>query len=235
MNEKTLFIDNRERSGLEEGVKKHANKANIKWEIRQNLITDYSYGHIGIEAKTIDDYFQSLHSGHLNHQLDNMDDNYNQIILVIHGKVETYVGKMRRRGKRVPFARIEGQFIGSLARFDTDYDMTIMHFDTASAAARWIVKRCEKDGTMGSGKTYRSMRRTASEDVRVDGLRGLGCSETIAKRLLDEFGSIAEIAAANVKELMALEGIGKIRAKQISESLNSEEEVVREKIRLTSA
>ena len=34
------------------------------------------------------------------------------------------------------------------------------------------------------------MRRTSSEDIRIDGLRALGCSEAIAKRLLKEFGSI---------------------------------------------
>jgi len=235
MSEKILFIDNRERSGLEEGVKKHAKKSNMKWEVKQNMITDYSYGHVGIEAKSIDDYFQSLHSGHLTHQLDNMDDNYNHVILVIHGKVESYVSKMRRRGNRTPFAAIEAQFIGSLARFDVDYDMTIMHFPTASAAARWIVKRCEKDGTLGGGKTFRTLRRTTSEDLRIDALRAIGCSEAIAKRLISQFGSIMEIGSASIKELMTLEGVGKIRAQQISKALNSESPVIKERVRLTNA
>mgnify|MGYP003125834693 CR=1 FL=1 len=56
---KILYIDNRERSGLEQAVKDKADKAGIKWEVNQNLITDYSYGQIGIEAKSIDDYFST--------------------------------------------------------------------------------------------------------------------------------------------------------------------------------
>jgi len=235
MTDKVLFIDNRERSGLEEGVKRHADRAGIPWEVKQNLITDYCYGQLGIEAKSMDDYFASLQSGHLQHQLENMDDNYNRMILVIHGRVDKYVGNMRRRGGRTPYARIEAMFIGSLARLDVDFDITIMHFDTPSTAARWIVKRCEKDGTIGGISTYRTLRRTTSEDIRIDGLRAIGCSEAIAKRMIERFGSIAEITGASVKELMTLEGVGKIRAKRISEALNSEEPVVKERVKIVTA
>ena len=65
MTDKVLCIDNRERSGLEALIKKHSDKNNIKWEVKQNLITDYCYGQLGIEAKTMQDYIQSLQSGHL--------------------------------------------------------------------------------------------------------------------------------------------------------------------------
>ena len=232
---KVRFIDNRERSGLEALIKRHADKAKIEWEVKQNLITDYAYGQIGIEAKTIQDYFQSLQSGHLQSQLENLDDNYQRMILVIHGTIDKYVGLMRKRGNRTPYARIEAMFIGSLARFDVDFDLTIMHFDSSSAAARWIVKRCEKDGTIGSASTFRRMRRTTSEDLRIDGLRAMGCSEAISRKLLENFGSLMEIGSASLKELMKLEGIGKIRAKAIMDALNSESPVIKEKVKLTRA
>jgi ERCC4-type nuclease len=235
MADKILYIDNRERSGLEEAVKKHADKNKIKWEVKQNLITDYCYGSLGIEAKSMQDYFQSLQSGHLQHQLENMDDNYARMVLVIHGKLDGYVGRLRRRGSKMPYARVEAQFIGSLARFDVDFDMTIMHFPTSSAAARWIVKRCQKDGTIGSTTTYRTLRRTTSEDLRIDALRAIGCSEAIATRLIAKFGSIAEISCANTKELMKLEGVGKIRAKAIVDALNSENAVMKERVKITYA
>ena len=232
---KILFIDNRERSGLETLIKRHADKAKIEWEVKQNLITDYAYGQIGIEAKTIQDYFQSLQSGHLQSQLENLDDNYQRMILVIHGTIDKYVGLMRKRGNKTPYPRIEAMFIGSLARFDVDFDLTIMHFDSSSAAARWIVKRCEKDGTIGSASTFRRMRRTTSEDLRIDGLRAMGCSEAIARKLLENFGSLMEIGSASLKELMKLEGVGKIRAKAIMDALNSESPVIKEKVKLTRA
>ena len=79
------------------------------------------------------------------------------------------------------------------------------------------------------------MRRTTSEDLRIDGLRAMGCSEAIARKLLENFGSLMEIGSASLKELMKLEGVGKIRAKAIMDALNSESPVVKEKVKLTRA
>lgn len=231
---KTIYIDNRERSGLEELVKKHAAKAKITCTVQENMLSDYSFGEVGIEAKTMEDFFQSLHSGHLVRQLDNMDDNLSRYVLVIHGTLDRYVAGLKRRGRYVSYSSIEDQFIGALARFDVDYDVTIMHFITTSAAARWIVKRCEKDGTVGSSST-RTLRRTASEDVRIDALRAIGCSEAQAKALLDKFGSLVEISAATKKELMTLDGIGKIRADAIHTGLTSEQPVVKERVKTGTA
>jgi len=231
---KTIFIDNRERSGLEKLVMKHAAKAKIACEVQENLLSDYSFGEVGIEAKTMEDFFQSLHSGHLARQLDNMDDNLTRYALVIHGTLDKYVAGIKRRGRKIPYAAIEAQFIGALARFDVDYDVTIMHFPSTSAAARWIVKRCEKDGTVGSSST-RTLRRTASEDVRVDALRAVGCSEAQAKSLLAVFGCIIEISAATKKELMTIDGIGKVRAEAIHTGLTSEQPVVKERVKKGTA
>ena len=80
-----------------------------------------------------------------------MDENYNHMILVIHGKLDAYIARLKKRGNRTPYARIQAQFVGSLARLDVDYDMTIMHFllrppqppiglfSVAPKTARWVV------------------------------------------------------------------------------------------------
>ena len=236
MTETTLFIDYRERSGLEKGVIKHCEKEGIPYQMQENLITDYCFGSMGIEAKSIHDYFNSLHSGHLQNQLANMDDNFERMVLVIHGTVDQYVAALRKRGNRsASYAQMEARYIGSLARFDVDYDITIMQFSTASAAARWIVKRCQKDGTLGSSNTLRTLRKTRSEDVRIDGLRALGCSETIAKNLLEHFGSIVELTGATKRELMNIEGVGKKRAEDLHQALTSEQPVVKQTHRKTMA
>ena len=63
----------------------------------------------------------------------------------------------------------------------------------------------------------------------------MGCSEAISKRLLERFGSIAELCGATTKELMKIEGVGKIRAQSITAALNSEEAVLKERVKLTRA
>lgn len=234
-DERILFIDNRERSGLEDLVKKYCEKNKLQFQVRQTMLTDYSFGSVGIEAKSIDDYMQSLYSGHLANQLQNLDDNYNQAILLVHGTLDAYIAKAKRGGRKIPYARAFASFTGSLARFSVDFDLHIITLPSKSMAARFICKRFEKHGTLRSTSTYRLMRRTATEDMRVDVLKAAGCSETIAKRLLDEHGSVVEISSLNAKELAQTEGIGKVRAERIVKAFNSEEPLAQERVKMSRA
>ena len=133
------------------------------------------------------------------------------------------------------YQQVFGTFTGSIARFLNDYDITILNVNDRSTAARIICKRFEKHGTLGSSTTYRLLRKTASEDRRIDLLRAAGCSEAIAKRLLAMFGSISEITSCSPKELQAAEGVGKVRANRILLCLNSEEPVADEKVKMKRA
>lgn len=234
-DERILFIDNRERSGLEALVMKYCDKHKLNYQIRQTLITDYCFSDVGIEAKSIDDYLQSLYSGHLERQLQNLEDNYNSAILVIHGTIDQHIAKAKRRGRKLHYAKVFASFTGSLARFSTDYDISIMTFPDKSTAARFICKRFEKHGTLGSSATYRLLRKTSTEDMRMDILMSAGCSLAIAKRLLEQHGSIMEISSLSVKELQLVEGIGKVRASRIIKAFNSEDPVLQEKVKMARA
>lgn len=230
-----LYIDHRERSGLEKLVMKYCDKKRLPYEERENLIADYSFGRVGIEAKTIQDYMGSLYNKHLVGQLQNLDDNYDQMILVVHGTVDSYILKAKKGGRKLNFVSTWNAFIGSLARFHNDFDISIVTFPDTSSAARFIAKRYEKHGSLGSSTTYRYLRKTASEDKRMDALRMLGCSESIAKKLLEKFGSIAEITSASPAELQSIDGVGKITATRILSCLTSEDPVVEEKVKMTRA
>ena len=231
---KILFIDNRERSGLEDLVKKYIDKTDgLFHQTKQNMICDYAYRSMGIEAKSIHDYMGSMMSGHLEQQLHNLDDNYNQPILLIWGTLDNYLAQAVKAGRKIPYQRAWSSYIGSPSRFSTDYDIQIVTLPDRSSAARFICKRFEKDGTLGSSSTYRVLRKTTSEDMRVDTLRAAGASQVIAEKLLEEFGSVAEIAATPMKELITLKGLGKVRANKILAVLNSEDKIVSEKVRMS--
>lgn len=234
-DQRILFIDNRERSGLEQLVIKYCEKNNLNFQMRQTLITDYCFADVGIEAKSIDDYLSSLYSGHLERQLQNIEDNYNSAILIIHGTLDQYIAKAKKSGRNIPYVKAFSSFIGSIARFSNDYDISILTFPNTSLAARFICKRFEKHGTLGSSSTYRLMRKTATEDMRMDILMSSGCSESIAKKLLEKHGSIIEIFSLTEKELQEIEGIGKVRAKRIIQAINSENPVAQEKIKMSRA
>ena len=235
MGEKILFIDNREKSGLEDLVKKYLDKNKLRYQTRQNMITDYAFNSVGIEAKSVDDYMGSMYSGHLERQLQNLDDNYANPYLLIWGTLDGYVAKAKKGGRKIQFPKAWSSYIGSLARFTTDFDISVIMFPDRSSAARWICKRFEKDGSLGSSSTYRVLRKTRSEDMRIDVLRGAGCSDAIAERLIETHGSIAEITALSIKELTQIEGVGKIRAERIIKCLHSETPVESESVRMSRA
>ena len=234
-DERILFIDNRERSGLEKLVIKYCESNKINFQVRQTHLTDYSFGPVGIESKSINDYMSSLYSGHLEQQLQNLDDNYAQPILLVWGTLDKYVAQAKRSGRSIPYPRAFASFTGSLARWCNDFDIQIITFPDKSTAARFICKRFEKHGTLSSTSTYRVMRRTSTEDMRIDILKAAGCSDAIAKRLLIEHGSVAEIVGLNAKDLMKIEGVGKVRADRIMKALNSEEAIVQERVKMSRA
>ena len=123
---KVLFIDNREKSGLEDLVKKYCDKNGLSHQTKQNMIADYVFRSVGIEAKSIHDYMGSMMSGHLEQQLQNLDDNYNHAILLVWGTLDKYLAQAVKSGRRIPYQRAWSSWIGSLARYSTDYDLDII-------------------------------------------------------------------------------------------------------------
>ena len=211
---KVLFIDHREKSGLEVLIQNYFEKNSLHYQVRENLITDYAFASVGIEAKSVPDF---------------------QIVLIVWGTIDNYISQARRGGKKIRFASAWNTYLGALARFSTDYDINVFTFPDKSSAARFICKRFEKHGTLGRSSTYRVMRKTSSEDRRIDILMAAGCSEGIAKRLIKEFGSIAEMVEMTPKELQVVEGVGKVRANRILTCLNSEEPVADQRVRMSRA
>ena len=69
-------------------------------------------------------------------------------------------------------------------------------------------------------------KKTRSDDVRIDILTNItGISVEKAKVLLEQFGSVYEIAGLHIKDIMVIDGIGKVTASNIIDALRSREEV----------
>ena len=70
------------------------------------------------------------------------------------------------------------------------------------------------------------LKRITTEDIRLDMLCTInGVSESKAKKLIKEFGSVMEIGDSNAEELALIDGIGITIAQRIIDTLNSEEKV----------
>jgi DNA excision repair protein ERCC-4 len=67
---------------------------------------------------------------------------------------------------------------------------------------------------------YRPKRLKSRQLYILQGLPKVG--PTVAKRLLDRFGSVSNVMNACVEDLMEVEGIGRVSAERIREVLDSE-------------
>ena len=71
------------------------------------------------------------------------------------------------------------------------------------------------------------LKRITTDDLRLNMLCSIkGISESKAKLLIKEFGSIMEIGEATITEMTKLDGIGTTLAQRVIDTLNSEDKVI---------
>jgi|TARA_Y100001973_G_C5188642_1_gene329457 ERCC4-type nuclease len=219
-----LIIDSNERGSLCESIERKATKMGMHVVRKTLVVGDYLLGGALVEAKSVDDLFQSSHSGHLWRQLDNMDANYERFFIVIHGSIDKYVALAKRNGRNVTYTRIQNELTGTIARIMCDFDCQVFFTPNTSEAAQFIVKLHDKLHKPASRHGAQSLRRVASNDLRHDLLLTIpGIGNDVAERLLEKCGSIEEMCHKD--SLKQIKGLGEVLRKRIIDVLTSEEEV----------
>ena len=223
-----LIIDTNERGLLCESIERKASNAGLT-VVRQNLLVgDYLLGGACVEAKSISDLFQSSYSGHLWRQLENMDVNYQRFFLVVHGSIEKYVAQIKRNGKVTTYSKVQSELLGTLARLMSDFECQVFFSPSTSDAASFIVKLHDKLHKPASKHGAQSLRRVASNDLRVDMIATIpGIGHETAEKILEKCGSIEEMCF--VESLKQIKGLGEKRRKLIVDILTSEEPVRQER------
>lgn len=217
-----LIIDSNERGSLHDSILRKAEKLGLVVVRKPLVVGDYLLGGACVEAKSLNDLFQSSHSGHLWRQLDNMDANYERFFLVIHGGIDKYVAMAKHNGRRVTYTRIQNELTGTIARIMADFDCQVFYTPNVSEAALFITKLHGKLHKPASRHGARGIRRVASNDVRADMLLSIpGIGSDLAERMLEECGSIEEMCYP--ESLKQIKGLGPTLRKRLLEALTSEE------------
>lgn len=185
-------------------------------EIGQIAYGDYIINEaITIERKTARDFLISIIDGRLFNQLSNLKKHCSHPLLLIEGN---------------PY------------KTDLDFDPLAIQGALLSTQAIWYVPvifsrsreetrdiflmlgRQEESGreVVPLRGGYRPKRLKSRQLYLVQGLPQVG--PTLAKRLLEHFGSVVKIMNATVFELMRVEGVGRVSAKVIREVLDEERE-----------
>ena len=224
-----LIIDSNERGVLCEAVNRRAKSAGLT-VVRQALVVgDYKLGGALVEAKSVTDFFQSMFSGHLQKQLDNMDANVERFFLVVHGTLSKHANFMRNQfNSNIPISQLQETFTGYMARIMADFDFQVFFTTNTSEAAQFIVKLHDKLHKPASRHGAQTIRRVGSNDLRLDIIMTIpGIGLEIAERILEKCGSIEEMCFP--ESLKKIKGLGEVRRKLIIKVLTSEEEVRQER------
>jgi len=227
-----LTIDSREKSVLTKLVEMYCRNLNITTEKKWLEVGDYVIGNVCFEAKSAQDFLQSLLNKRLWNQLDNMDRTYEINIVLIYGNMDEAIRTVSSKfGKDMPIeARLtllNNKFMGGIGRIALDTDAKPIFVPNESIAAKLIASIAKMQPVDRPAIAPALVKRISTDDMRLDTLTTIkGVSEKKAKDLLKTFGSIMEIGECKLEELTYLDGIGETIAERILDVLHSEEKVV---------
>lgn len=215
-----VIVDYRERSS---GIIKELAKKKIETDIKQLVMGDFVIQSkdinnklvtVGIEKKTQSDFLNSIIDKRILQQLINLKENFDIPILLIEGSENIYeIGNFHPNSIR-----------GMLASIAIDYQIPIIFTknvrDTASLIGI-IAKRLERpirNISLISKRKPLTLRE--QQEFIISSLPGIG--PTIAKLLLEKFGSISNIINAKKEDLMDVNKIGKKKAETIKTLIESD-------------
>jgi len=163
---------------------------------------------VSIERKSHADFISSIIDGRIFEQVKNLKNNFEKPIVIIEGYSNRQIN--------------ENALKGAIASLILDFGVSLLTtrnpFDTAKTIF-WLARREQFEKKTGIGikvgKKPKEMRRL--QEFIVAGIPGV--SLTIAKRLLEKFGSIEKIFTADEAELRKVKGIGESLAKKIRKIL----------------
>ena len=228
-----LIIDSREKSDFSSEVIRKANRINVLNKKEWLEVGDYVIGDACFEAKSAQDFLQSVMNKRIWTQIDNMDKHFNNNFVVIYGTVEEAVVKVIKyiktdsnTSRQQLKNKLGLQFKGAIGRLRLDYGINVIWRDTVEDAAEELVTLAKMIPVKRQIIAPTSLKRVSTGDVRIDILTSIkGVSKTKAKELLNKYGCIMEIGDCKPSELTIIKGIGDTVANRIVSILNSEKKV----------
>jgi ERCC4-type nuclease len=220
-----LIVDSNERGSLCDAVIRLGERQGvvIKHQHLQGM-GDYKIGAGHIECKSLNDFFQSSHSGHLWRQLDNLDANCDRVFLLVHGDIGKYIKLSNNQGRKVTYTKVINELMGTFARIMADFDCHIYKAKDHTEAAIFITKLHQKLHKPASRHGAKAVVRVSTNDVRADMLLTIpGFGQELVEKTLERCGSIEEMS--HPESLKQIRGMGNTLRERLMRVLTSEEPV----------
>jgi len=200
-----IFADSREANS---GVLKELSNTGAEVRIKGLDVADFQVSErVGVERKSVDDFLQSLIDGRLMKQAGALMRVFERPLIVVeggglHGKRNIHPNAIR----------------GALASLAVDYKIPIVYTeDVADTAGFLKVLAMREQFDMKKEVALRSEKRPAllkeQQQFIIESLPNVGPS--LAKRMLEKFGTVEKIIQASETSLMKIDKIGEKKAKGI--------------------
>jgi Fanconi anemia group M protein len=207
-----IVVDNRE---YRSKVVKNLTIKGVDIEPQQLDTGDYILSsRIGVERKNVDDYLESLIDGKLFKQISQLRDAYSRPVLILEG--ENLLTK-----RNISHNAIFGSISSISVDFGIPVLMTKNEMETADLLKVIATREQRQDNKAVAVRGEKpQMSLKERQQYLVEGLPNV--SAVLAKRLLNHFGNVRDIANASEEELIQVAGVGKGIATEIIKVLNSD-------------
>jgi Fanconi anemia group M protein len=166
---------------------------------------------IGIERKKASDFEQSIIDGRLFTQAEKLKNEFKKPLIVIIGN----------DFERIKPKALSGAFISLIV----DYSIPLVFLNNEEEFAEFISKIVEREGKpVKERKTNFSRKNTDFKLQKINVVEALpGVGPQLARKLLQKFKTLKNLFNADEKQLMEVEGVGKIKAKKIKDLILKED------------
>ena len=207
-----VIVDSRERAS---NVAIYLKALGVRVQYRMLAIGDYiTVSGYAVERKEAHDFVSSLFSGRLFDQAARLSEAYDNAIIVVEGDFQTIFGSMQN-----PRA-----MWGTLSTLVFDYGLTVFFTLNAEQTADFLytLVRRRTPSRHEHPVVYKGFRARTFEETKLSILSNLpGIGPKLAKRLLEDFGSLRRVFSASVAELTLINGVGRVKAGKVVEILES--------------
>ncbi len=206
-----IIVDTREMpSGVvEELMRGGARIRSSTLEVGDYIISD----RLVVERKTAQDLSDSLVDGRLFEQAVGISSRFDRCVIVIEGD---NIFTKRDIGRQA--------LMGALSSLIVDFNIPLMFTQDPKGTADFLLSCARRE--MRGGKKPIRPKGSLGKDLRsiqIEILSSIpGISGVIAERMMDHFCNLEKIFTASVEDLMELEGVGKVKAREIRGIISSE-------------
>jgi ERCC4-related helicase len=205
-----VFADFREKAS---GIIKELVDMGVSMSLSSMEVGDYQLStRVGVEYKKVPDFVDSIVDGRLLDQMKDLKQNFERPIIIVEGDEDIYSQR-----KVHPNA-----IRGMLATITISYGIPVLQTKTSkeTAALMAVIAKREQDPEFREFNPHGSrkpMTLKQQQEYIVSSLPGVG--PTLAKPLLEKFGTIREFMNASVSELKDVDKIGEKKANEIQRVL----------------